>query len=49
MSDRPRFAFKEEPLSGRVQAALPGFLLLAGYGLVFFALAYVSFLRYDVR
>jgi ABC-type transport system involved in multi-copper enzyme maturation permease subunit len=49
MSDRPRFEYREEPLGGRVQAALPGFLLLLGYGLVFFALAYVSFLRYDVR
>jgi ABC-type transport system involved in multi-copper enzyme maturation permease subunit len=28
---------------------LPGFVLLLGYGLVFFVLAYVSFLRYDVR
>jgi ABC-type transport system involved in multi-copper enzyme maturation permease subunit len=49
MSDRPRFEFREEGLGGRVQAALPGFVLLLGYGLVFFALAYVSFLRYDVR
>ena len=49
MSDRPRFEYREEPLGGRVQAALPEFLLLLGYGLVFFALAYVSFLRYDVR
>jgi ABC-type transport system involved in multi-copper enzyme maturation permease subunit len=49
MSDRPRFEYREEGLGGRVQAALPGFLLLAGYGLVFFVLAYVSFLRYDVR
>jgi ABC-type transport system involved in multi-copper enzyme maturation permease subunit len=49
MSDRPRFEYHEEALGGRVQAALPGFLLLLGYGLVFFALAYVSFLKYDVR
>jgi len=49
MSDRPRFEYREEPIGGRVQAALPEFLLLLGYGLVFFALAYVSFLRYDVR
>jgi ABC-type transport system involved in multi-copper enzyme maturation permease subunit len=49
MSDRPRFEYREEPLGRRVQAALPGFLLLLGYGLVFFALAYVSFLRYDIR
>jgi ABC-type transport system involved in multi-copper enzyme maturation permease subunit len=49
MSDRPRFVYTEEALGGRVQAALPGFLLLLGYGLVFFALAYVSFVKYDVR
>jgi hypothetical protein len=49
MSDRPRFVYSEEDLGGRVQAALPGFLLLLGYGLVFFALAYVSFISYDVR
>ena len=49
MSDRPQFEFREERLGARVQAALPGFVLLLGYGLVFFALAYVSFLKYDVR
>jgi ABC-type transport system involved in multi-copper enzyme maturation permease subunit len=49
MSDRPRFVYTEEALGGRVEAAMPGFLLLLGYGLVFFALAYVSFLKYDVR
>ncbi len=49
MSDRPQFEFREERLGARVQAALPGFVLLLGYGLVFFVLAYVSFLRYDVR
>ena len=49
MSDRPRFEYREERLGARVQAALPEFVLLLGYGLVFFVLAYVSFLRYDVR
>ena len=49
MSDRPRFEYREEGLGARVQAALPEFLLLLGTGLVFFVLAYVSFLRYDVR
>lgn len=49
MSDRPRFEYREEALGGRVEATLPAFLLLLGYGLVFFVLAYVSFLRYDVR
>ena len=49
MSDRPRFEYREERLGERVQAVLPEFVLLLGYGLVFFVLAYVSFLRYDVR
>jgi len=49
MSDRPRFEFRQERLSARILAALPMFGLLAGFGLVFFALAYVSFIRYDVR
>jgi ABC-type transport system involved in multi-copper enzyme maturation permease subunit len=49
MSDRPRFEYREERLGARVQAALPEFILLLGYGLVFFVLAYISFLRYDVR
>ena len=49
MSDRPRFEYREEALGGRVSAALPGLGLLFGYGLIFFALAYVSFLRYDPR
>jgi ABC-type transport system involved in multi-copper enzyme maturation permease subunit len=49
MSDRPRFGYREEALGARVGAALPALALLLGYGLVFFALAYVSFIRYDVR
>lgn len=49
MSDRPRFEYREEALGGRAHAALPGLGLLLGYGLIFFALAYVSFLRYDPR
>ncbi len=49
MSDRPRFEYREEALGARISAALPGLALLLGYGLVFFALAYVSFVRYDVR
>jgi ABC-type transport system involved in multi-copper enzyme maturation permease subunit len=49
MSDRPRFEYREEALAGRMSAALPGLGLLFGYGIIFFALAYVSFLRYDPR
>jgi ABC-type transport system involved in multi-copper enzyme maturation permease subunit len=49
MSDRPRFEFREEELAGRVKAALPAFAVLIVYGLIFFAGAYFSFVRYDVR
>jgi ABC-type transport system involved in multi-copper enzyme maturation permease subunit len=49
MSDRPRFEYREEGLGARVLATLPEFVLLLAGGLVFFVLAYVSFLRYDVR
>jgi ABC-type transport system involved in multi-copper enzyme maturation permease subunit len=49
MSDRPRFEYREERLGARVLATLPEFVLLLAGGLLFFVLAYVSFLGYDVR
>jgi len=49
MTDAPRFRYAEEGLSGRIRAALPPFAVLLGYGIVLFAAAYVSFIRYDVR
>jgi ABC-type transport system involved in multi-copper enzyme maturation permease subunit len=49
MSDAPRFRYVEEDLGGRVQAALPPFGVLFGFGIVLFAAAYVAFIRYDVR
>jgi ABC-type transport system involved in multi-copper enzyme maturation permease subunit len=49
MSDRPRFEFREEQLGARVLATLPEFVVLLAGGLLFFVLAYVSFLGYDVR
>jgi ABC-type transport system involved in multi-copper enzyme maturation permease subunit len=49
MSDAPRFRYTEEGLAGRVRAALPPFAVLLGLGVVLFAAAYVSFIRYDVR
>ena len=49
MTDAPRFRYTEEGLGGRVRAALPPFAVLLGYGVVLFAAAYVSFIRYDVR
>jgi ABC-type transport system involved in multi-copper enzyme maturation permease subunit len=49
MSDRPRFEFREERLGARALATLPEFVVLLVDGLLFFVLAYVSFLKYDVR
>jgi ABC-type transport system involved in multi-copper enzyme maturation permease subunit len=49
VSDRPRFVYHEEPLSNRFGSGLPywGFLLF--FNLLFFVMAFVRFLRYDVR
>jgi len=49
MTDSPRFRYTEEGLGGRVKAALPPFAALLGYCVVLFAVAYISFIRYDVR
>lgn len=49
VSDMPRFVYKEAALGDRIKGALKPFLVLCGYGLVLFAAAYVSFVRYDVR
>jgi ABC-type transport system involved in multi-copper enzyme maturation permease subunit len=49
MTDAPRFRYVEENLGGRIRAVLPPFGVLAGYGILLFAAAYVAFIRYDVR
>ncbi|MBN2245659.1 MAG: ABC transporter permease subunit [Candidatus Aminicenantes bacterium] len=49
MSDRPAFIYREEPLADRLKATLVYFMLLAGFILVFFTAAFLSFIRYDVR
>ena len=49
VSDMPRFQYKEEAVSARIAGALPPLGLLAGLGLVAFAAAYFSFVKYDVR
>jgi len=46
---RPRFQFQPPPLSTRVERILIPVGVLAVFNLVFFAGAFVSFLRYDVR
>ena len=49
VSDRPRFVFKEEPLKDKLNAILPYWGILVLFNVGFFALAFVGFLRYDVR
>jgi ABC-type transport system involved in multi-copper enzyme maturation permease subunit len=49
VSDMPRFVYKEAPLADRIRGMMKPFLVLGAFGLVFFAAAYVSFVRYDVR
>jgi ABC-type transport system involved in multi-copper enzyme maturation permease subunit len=45
----PRHTFKPESLKESLMLALPDFLIMTLMVLVFFAGAFVSFLRYDVR
>ncbi|HUU16747.1 MAG TPA: ABC transporter permease subunit [Sedimentisphaerales bacterium] len=49
VSDRPRFAFKEEPLKGKLGEVLPYWGILVLFNVVFFAAAFAGFMRYDVR
>jgi hypothetical protein len=49
VSDMPRFQYKEEAVGARIAGALPPLGLLAGLGLLAFAAAYFSFVKYDVR
>jgi len=49
LSDRPRFSYKEEPLKDRLAAVLPYWGVLIFFNVVFFAGAFVGFIRYDVR
>ncbi len=49
VSDMPRFVYREASLADRIRGVMKPFLVLCAYGLVFFAAAYVSFIRYDVR
>ena len=49
VSDRPRFAFKEEPLKGKLGEVLPYWGILVLFNVVFFVAAFTGFMRYDVR
>ena len=48
-SDRPRFAFQEEPLKDKLNEVLPYWGILVLFNILFFTGAHVAFLRYDVR
>jgi hypothetical protein len=49
MTDAPRFHYTEETLGGRIKAILPPLAVLLGYCVVLFAVAYMTFIHYDVR
>lgn len=49
MSDRPIFQYKQEALIDRLKSTLPYYTVLIIFNLIFFAAAYFSFIKYDVR
>lgn len=49
LSDMPRFEYQPLSLSQRMAVVLPDFLALLIVTILFYALAFVNFLRYDVR
>ena len=49
VDDRPHFVFKEEPLKGKLYAALPYWGVLGLFNVLFFVAAFAGFMRYDVR
>ena len=49
LSTMPQHQFHPERLSDSISGALPDFIIMIGFIIVFFVGAYVSFIRYDVR
>jgi ABC-type transport system involved in multi-copper enzyme maturation permease subunit len=49
VSDMPRFQYREEAVGARIAGVLPAMGILAGLGLLAFAAAFGSFVKYDVR
>jgi ABC-type transport system involved in multi-copper enzyme maturation permease subunit len=45
----PKLKYQPVPLHEAISSVLPDFILLVLYGVLFFAGAYVAFLKYDVR
>ncbi len=49
LSDRPRFEFREESTVDKLNAVLPNFGVLLLFTALFFGMAFIGFLKYDVR
>jgi ABC-type transport system involved in multi-copper enzyme maturation permease subunit len=49
LSNRPRFAFKEEALRDKLGKVLPCWGILVAFNVLFFVAAFAGFIRYDVR
>ena len=49
LRDRPRFSFREESISDTLTAVLPYWGALLFFNVLFFTIAFVGFLKYDVR
>ena len=49
LSNRPRFAFKEEALRDKLGQVLPYWGILVAFNVVFFVAAFAGIMRYDVR
>lgn len=49
LEDFPKFTYRSQPVAATLQQAIPAAGLLILEGVLFFALSFVAFLRYDVR
>lgn len=49
LEDFPKFTYRSQPIAVTLQQAIPAAGLLIFEGVLFFALSFVAFLRYDVR
>ncbi len=49
LEDFPKFTYRTQPIAATLQQAIPAAGLLIFEGVLFFALSFVAFLRYDVR
>lgn len=49
ISDRPRYSYKEESLSNKLASVMLYWGILIFFNILFFALAFTGFMKYDVR